>query len=231
MGRGGRLCVRRRRDGVQNVRREPSIRARSSHPRARPTHLTLVRLTSPPRPRVHSRSPRRDVRVDVIDPLSIVVGGAVVTAGRGLLERSFSTDEQATPVVPRNALPDSVVSDEGLVRADTVGTLPAIQHSYAGVFDAAGTAKCGLERAYFEGKTQWRKPMSCHLYPIRVKELLDFTALNYHQWHICEAARLCGKAGKITVLDFCKDALVRRFGEAWYEEAQQAQTLWQQSQS
>ena len=48
---------RRRRDGVQNVRREPSIRARSSHPRARPTHLTLVRLTSPPRPRVHSRRP------------------------------------------------------------------------------------------------------------------------------------------------------------------------------
>ena len=130
---------RRRRDGVQNVRREPSIRARSSHPRARPSHLTLVRLTSPPRPRVHSRSLRRDVRVDVIDPLSIVVGGAVVTAGRGLLERSSSADEQATPVVPRNALPDSVVSDEGLVRADTVGTLPAIQHSYAGVFDAAGT--------------------------------------------------------------------------------------------
>ena len=99
------------------------------------------------------------------------------------------------------------------------------------VFDADGTAKCGLERAYFEGKTQWRKPMSCHLYPIRVKELLDFTALNYHQWPICEAARLCGQADKITVLDFCKEALVRRFGEAWYEEAQQAQTLWQQSQS
>ena len=52
-----------------------------------------------------------------------------------------------------------------------------------------GTLHCGIERAYRNGKIQWKKPISCHLYPIRLKELIDFTALNYHQWNICEGAR------------------------------------------
>ena len=51
------------------------------------------------------------------------------------------------------------------------------------------------------------------------------------RWPICEAARLCGKAGKVSVLDFCKDALIRKFGDSWYEEAQQAQILWREAQS
>ena len=158
-------------------------------------------------------------------------------SGAPLTEEEVERLEEAFEVVKGQLRPEAlaVIDKVGLFEVDQDGeyVTPIIEGRecvYA-TFDADGTAKCGLERAYFEGKTQWRKPMSCHLYPIRVKELLDFTALNYHQWHICEAARLCGKAEKITVLDFCKDALVRRFGEAWYEEAQQAQTLWQQSQS
>jgi hypothetical protein len=98
------------------------------------------------------------------------------------------------------------------------------------VFDANGTAKCGLEQAYLQGATDWRKPLSCHLYPIRVKELLDFTALNYHRWPICDAARVCGQATKLSVLDFCKDALIRKFGESWYAEAQEVQSAWRSSQ-
>jgi hypothetical protein len=72
--------------------------------------------------------------------------------------------------------------------------------------------------------------LSCHLYPIRVKELLDFTALNYHRWPICDAARVCGQATKLSVLDFCKDALIRKFGESWYAEAQEVQSAWRSSQ-
>ncbi|HIB76892.1 MAG TPA: DUF3109 family protein, partial [Flavobacteriales bacterium] len=67
---------------------------------------------------------------------------------------------------------------------------------------------------------------SCHLYPIRVKELIDFTALNYHKWSICDSALTCGIARETTVLEFCKDALVRRFGLEWYEEALKTMKVW-----
>ena len=91
-----------------------------------------------------------------------------------------------------------------------------------------GTLHCGIEKAYRDGKIQWKKPISCHLYPIRIKELIDFTALNYHKWDICEGARICGAAKEISVLEFCKEALVRRFGNEWYEEAVKTYEVWQE---
>jgi hypothetical protein len=156
-------------------------------------------------------------------------GAPLTQAEVGQLEQAW---EHVAPLIPEEGR--LAVEAQGLAVKDADGDLvtPLVNGKECAytVFDADGTAKCGLEKAYFEGKTQWRKPLSCHLYPIRAKELIDFTALNYHRWPICEAARLCGKAGKVSVLDFCKDALVRKFGEAWYEEAQQAQTLWRNSQ-
>jgi len=91
-----------------------------------------------------------------------------------------------------------------------------------------GILQCGIEMAHREGKTSWKKPISCHLYPIRIKELVDFEALNYHQWNICEGARTCGAANEITVLEFCKNALVRKYGEEWFEEAMKTYEVWQQ---
>lgn len=91
-----------------------------------------------------------------------------------------------------------------------------------------GTLYCGIEQAFRDGKTSWKKPISCHLYPIRIKELVDFTALNYYKWSICEGARVCGAAKEISVLEFCKDALVRRFGLEWYEEAVKTYEVWKQ---
>ncbi len=87
------------------------------------------------------------------------------------------------------------------------------------VFDTAGVASCGLERAYRAGVTDWPKPISCHLYPVRELALPDATALNVETWQICDPARRCGAATRTTVLEFCRDALVRRFGEAWYTAA------------
>ncbi|MBM71897.1 MAG: hypothetical protein CL847_03845 [Crocinitomicaceae bacterium] len=91
-----------------------------------------------------------------------------------------------------------------------------------------GTLHCGIEQAFREGKTSWEKPISCHLYPIRIKELVDFTALNYHKWSICEGARVYGAAKDISVLEFCKEALVRRFGLEWYAEAVKTYEVWKQ---
>ena len=78
---------------------------------------------------------------------------------------------------------------------------------------------CALERAHAEGKTDFVKPISCALYPIRVTRLSDGTlALNYHRWSVCDCARTLGKKLDIAVYEFLKQPLVRAFGKEWYEE-------------
>ncbi len=86
------------------------------------------------------------------------------------------------------------------------------------VFDEKGTAKCGIEQAYDQGSIDWRKPISCHLYPIRVKEYSQFSAVNYHKWQICDDACSLGKELQVPVYRFVKEALIRKYGEDWYAE-------------
>ncbi|WP_374505425.1 DUF3109 family protein [Flavobacterium sp.] len=85
------------------------------------------------------------------------------------------------------------------------------------IFDGT-TALCGIEQAYNEGVVDWKKPVSCHLYPIRVKDFTEFTAVNYDQWHICDDACTLGKELQVPVYQFVKEALIRKFGEDWYLE-------------
>lgn len=84
-------------------------------------------------------------------------------------------------------------------------------------FDEAGIAKCAIELAYRAGKTDFPKPISCHLYPIRLAEIGDYTALNYHHWPICSPALECGGQLDIPVYRFLKGPIVRRFGEEFFE--------------
>ena len=78
---------------------------------------------------------------------------------------------------------------------------------------------CATEKAYRAGKTSWCKPISCALYPIRVKELKNgLTALNYHQWDICIDGRRKGRELHMPVYKFLREPLIRRFGQEWYDE-------------
>ena len=86
------------------------------------------------------------------------------------------------------------------------------------IFSEKGITKCGLEAAYNAGVTQWKKPISCHLYPIRVKEYTELTAVNYHKWEICDDACSLGAELKVPIYKFVKEALVRKFGADWYAE-------------
>lgn len=90
------------------------------------------------------------------------------------------------------------------------------------VFDEKGMAHCGIERAWKAGKTTFRKPISCHLYPIRATQYPTFEALNYHRWPICDDACTLGKELQVPIYKFAKDALVRKYGEAWYSELEEA---------
>lgn len=82
----------------------------------------------------------------------------------------------------------------------------------------AGVAQCGIEVAHKAGAVSWKKPVSCHLYPVRVREYTQVTAVNYHQWHICDAACRLGQSLKVPVYKFVKEALIRKFGKVWYAE-------------
>ena len=85
-------------------------------------------------------------------------------------------------------------------------------------FDDQGITKCSIERAQKEGKTTFKKPISCHLYPIRVKEFENFTALNYSSWDICAPACACGEQLNVPVFKFLKEPLPRAFGPLFFEE-------------
>ncbi|TKD67260.1 DUF3109 family protein [Flavobacterium sp. ASW18X] len=85
-------------------------------------------------------------------------------------------------------------------------------------FSDDGIAKCGIEEAYNDGKIDWKKPVSCHLYPVRTRAYTEFTAVNYHKWTICDPACALGEELKVPIYKFVKDALIRKFGTTWYAE-------------
>jgi len=99
---------------------------------------------------------------------------------------------------------------------------PTIQSKVCayGIFDNNGIVKCGIEQAYLDGKTTWKKPISCHLFPIIVKKSNDgvtqFANYEPREDH-CKAACTLGEKLKVPVYKFLKEPLVRKFGEAFYE--------------
>lgn len=90
-------------------------------------------------------------------------------------------------------------------------------------FDENGVAKCAIEKAYYEGKVKWKKPISCHLYPIRItKQRNGLEALNYDRWSICKAACKLGDSLKVPVYKFLKESLTRKYGKEWYKQLEVA---------
>ncbi|WP_445955443.1 DUF3109 family protein [Yeosuana sp.] len=91
-------------------------------------------------------------------------------------------------------------------------------------FDKKGIALCAIEEAYNQGDISWKKPVSCHLYPIRVKDYSEFSAVNYEKWEICDDACALGKELQVPIYKFVKEALIRKFGEDWYSELEKVAT-------
>lgn len=79
-------------------------------------------------------------------------------------------------------------------------------------------ALCAIEKAYREGKIDYIKPISCHLYPIRISKFKDFEAVNYHKWQICDLALLKGKKEQTALYEFVKDPLIRKYGKDWFNQ-------------
>lgn len=170
------------------------------------------------------------ISLDVIDryflcDLACCKGECCVEGDSGApLEPEETTAlEKVLPVVWNDLSPEArdVIGKQGVSYVDSDGDMvTSIVNNKDCVFtyyDKDGTCKCAVEKAYREGKTDFYKPVSCHLYPIRLTKYPDFTAVNYHRWKICKAAEILGKKENLPVYKFLKEPLIRKFGEAWYK--------------
>ena len=133
------------------------------------------------------------------------------------LERLLPTIEDSLSAEARK-----VIADQGVAYVDVEGDLvTSIVNGQDCVFTCYedGCCLCAAERAYREQLTDWCKPISCALYPIREKRLSNgYIGLNYHRWSICDPARRKGQELRLPLYRFLKSPLTRRFGEAWYKE-------------
>lgn len=100
---------------------------------------------------------------------------------------------------------------------DDVTTLVKGKECAYVIFDEKGIAKCGIEKAHEEGKIDFQKPISCHLYPVRISKIASMEALNYSKWEICDPACKLGEAKNLKVYRFLKDALIRKYGSSYFE--------------
>ena len=120
----------------------------------------------------------------------------------------------------------AVIERQGVVYTDCEGDLvTSIVNNKDCVFtcyDEKGYCYCAIEKAYRAGRTSFYKPISCHLYPIRIGDYGPYKAVNYHRWNVCKAAFLLGQKEDVPVYRFLREPLVRKFGEAWYHELEQA---------
>ncbi|MEG0796591.1 MAG: DUF3109 family protein [Odoribacter sp.] len=117
------------------------------------------------------------------------------------------------------------VQEQGFVIIDTDGELvtPLIQgKECAYAIEENGVCWCAIEKAWREGKSTFRKPISCHLYPIRITRYEEFEALNYDKWGICHCARIKGEQQDMPIYRFVKDALITKYGERWFEQVEYA---------
>lgn len=144
--------------------------------------------------------------------------GAPLEEGEaGILEKEYVNYQEYLTHAGRKALEEQgfcVFDDDG---DRTTPLVDDAECAYA--FREGGITMCALEKAAREGKMDFRKPVSCHLYPIRVTKFGDGSeGLVYHRWEVCNPARSNGLKAGIRVYEALKDPIIRRFGEEFYTE-------------
>lgn len=120
------------------------------------------------------------------------------------------------------------IIEQGVAVADFEGelTTPLIDgKECAFCVEENGISFCGIEKAFKANKTTYLKPISCHLYPIRIKKFADIIAVNYDRWDICKQAVILGNKEGIPVYKFLKEPIIRRFGEEFYTQLEEAASM------
>lgn len=136
-------------------------------------------------------------------------------------EISILEDEvdEVKPYMTKEGL--DVVEKGGVFEYDIDGTYvtPLVKdEECAFVYWEKEISFCAIEKAYIEKKIDFRKPISCHLYPIRLSKVGDSIAINYHKWDVCSPALIAGKTSGVPLYKYLKDPLTKRFGSEWYDK-------------
>lgn len=145
-------------------------------------------------------------------------------AGAPITNEEYEILKKILPIVWEDLTPAAkqIIEEQGVAYIDEDGDLvTSIVNGRDCVFTTYapnGMCFCALEKAYREGRSDFYKPISCHLYPVRLNRYPDFTAVNYHKWSICKCAEVLGKKQNVRAYQFLKEPLVRRFGQEWYDE-------------
>ncbi len=131
--------------------------------------------------------------------------------------------EHVKPYLPHKNI--DTIAQKGLYELDSDGdmctTTIGDRECVFAIYDANGILGCGIEKAHNDGKISFKKPISCHLYPIRVSKTAENELVNYSEWEVCSPACDLGKMLKVPAYQFLKEPLVRKFGKQWYEVLQQ----------
>ena len=132
------------------------------------------------------------------------------------LEKSYSIIRKYLSVDGKEAIKKQGFS---VIDSDNDLTTPLVNNrECAYVFNDSGIIKCAIEKAYLEDKISFKKPISCHLYPIRITEYKEFDAVNYESNKICSPACKLGELLKVSVFRFLKEPLIRKYGESFFTE-------------
>ncbi|MDD2511837.1 MAG: DUF3109 family protein [Proteiniphilum sp.] len=160
--------------------------------------------------------------------------GACCVAGESgapLTQEEFEQLNEILPAIRDDLSPKAqeLITQQGIAYTDTDGELVTSiingEECVFTSFDVDGVCKCAIDTAYREGRIAVQKPISCHLYPIRLTEYADFTAVNYHRWSVCWSAVRRGRKEGVPLYRFLREPLIRKFGEVWYGEVCEAARL------
>lgn len=152
-------------------------------------------------------------------------------SGAPLTNEEFNQINEILPEIWNDLSPTAqeVINEQGIAYTDYDGELVTSiikgEECVFTYFDENGICKCAIDNAYKEGRISVEKPISCHLYPIRLTEYKEYTAVNYHRWSICEPAVKLGRKNGLPLYRFLKEPLIRKFGEEWYNEVCEASKL------
>ena len=140
--------------------------------------------------------------------------------------------KRVLPEIWNDLLPEArtVIQSQGVAYTDSDGdrvtSIVGDKNCVFTCYDTDGVCKCAIEKAYREGRVSFYKPISCHLYPVRITQYKTFQAVNYHRWNVCKAAELLGKKEQVPVYQFLKEPLIRKFGQAWYDALDECAQEW-----
>lgn len=153
-------------------------------------------------------------------------------AGAPITKQEYDKLKEILPEIWNDLMPQAqeVIKTEGVGYIDEEGDLVTQiidgKNCVFTCYAENGMCQCAIERAYRQGRIDFYKPISCHLYPLRLQQFAQFTAVNFHRWKICKAAEVLGRQHGVRLYQFLKEPLIRRFGEEWYAELEQACQLY-----